>query len=91
MARAQIPYFEIDQFIEQRYPTPVFQNARRDRFPREIPRTVYDRSTGNFARIGYLVWMSYERLTGFNENLDPVYDRVYERNFVPISMDQSTL
>lgn len=91
MPRAAIPYFEIDQYIEQQYPAPVFRNARRNRFASEIPRTVYDRSTGNFARIGYLVFMSYDRLTGFDQNLDPEYESIYERIFVPISVDQTTL
>ena len=88
MPRATIPYFEIDEFIEKQYPKPVFRRPQRES---GTPKTVYDRSTGNFARIGYMVNVSYTRLTGFDNDLQPVYNFFFDTIFVPTNMKQSSL
>ena len=83
MPRARIPYSEIDDYISNKYPSPAFVDARRTQFQAGAPTTVYDRRTGNFQRIGYLVDVIYELLTGVDSNLNPVYEIVREQIFVP--------
>tara|TARA_R110000803_G_C11981119_1_gene320767 strand:- start:416 stop:682 length:267 start_codon:yes stop_codon:yes gene_type:complete len=79
MARATIPYADIDAKVAALFPWPTYQSVVLD-VPRSFndtkaPTTVYDRRTGNYARIGYRVWVSRERISGFDNQFRAKYTR----------------
>lgn len=90
MPRATIPYFELDRELEKLYPYPVFRNPRviRSKFlSGSTPRRVYDRSTGNYAPIGWRCKVDMSRFTGSYDNaMNPMFREV--RFEVVILMDQ---
>jgi len=73
MARAKIPYEDIQARLEAMFPWPTYQTVRMRKPTREnnvrAPTTVYDRRSGNFQRIGYRVSVTLERFVGLSENL----------------------
>ena len=78
MPRAAIPYFEIEQTLERMYPRPSNQNIVLIRPQRwndvKAPTRVYDRSTGNYAPIGWKVTFRREIFFGFDEaSVRPLY------------------
>ena len=71
MPRAPIPYFDIEQKLERMYPRPsnrniVLARPTRDNMVR-APIRVYDRTTGNYAPIGFRVTVYREVFFGFAE------------------------
>lgn len=82
MPRAKIPYELIDEKLREMYPQPAFKFVNRDDTPGSTPITVYDRRSGNFRRIGYLVPIFYERLDRFGEFGNLLYKLQFEVVFV---------
>ena len=82
MPRAKIPYDAIESKMIELYPYPLYRGVGirtvfTDRVRRKTPTTVYDRTTGNFARIGYKVAIEGLIFVGTDQNFEPVY-----RNFM---------
>ena len=83
MPRARIPYDEIIQEIRRLYPYPLFSSVAirtefTDRVRRITPTRVYDRSTGNFAAIGWKVAIQGLRYTGQDQAFFPTYEEFTE-------------
>jgi len=72
MPRARIPYDELESAIQDKYPFPLYKNVRLLRKERynnvPTPTVVYDRSTGNYAAIGWKVTVSVEQYEGVVED-----------------------
>ena len=77
MPRATIPYFELDERLEKMYPDPVFRGVYvvRSRFSEGFtPKRVYDRSTGNYAPIGWRCMVNMSAFTGsYDDAMNPVF------------------
>ena len=73
MARAKIPYEELRAKLEQMFPWPTCRvrlrtpNRQNDV---KAPVTIYDRSGGNFQRIGYRCQIILSMFTGLDEDLE---------------------
>ncbi len=79
MPRAKIPFDDIEFAIEQEYPYPLYSEMRiatvfTDRVRRATPTRVYDRSTGNFAGIGWKVEIQGRIYRGQDVNFRPIYE-----------------
>jgi len=77
MGRATIPYENIDSAVHLLFPWPTYSNVILD-VPRSFnktkaPTTVYDRRTGNYKAIGYRVFVSRTRISGFDDQFRAVY------------------
>ena len=73
MARATIPYEDIQAKLESMFPWPTYKTVRI-RKPRrdnnvKAPTSVYDRSTRNFKSMGYRTQVILERFEGLSEDL----------------------
>jgi len=79
MARARIPYDELQIAAEKMFPEPCYIGVRVEGTIRKTysweekptPTVVYDRRTGNYQRIGFRCALSMYRLTGFDSLLEP--------------------
>jgi hypothetical protein len=73
MARATIPYEDIQAKLETMFPWPTYKTVRirKPRRDNEVraPTSVYDRRTGNFKSMGYRVQIILERFVGLSEDL----------------------
>ncbi len=73
MGRATIPYEDIKAKLEAMFPWPTYRTVRLRKPDRyndiKAPTTVYDRSTGNYARAGYKCHVTLERFVGVSEDL----------------------
>lgn len=73
MARATIPYEDIQAVLERMFPWPTYKTVRirkPDRYnDLKAPTTIYDRRTGNFKSMGYKVPVILERFVGLSEDL----------------------
>jgi len=83
MPRAKIPYPELEKALRKKYPSPLYANVtlkkpRRDNNIR-APTTIYDRSQGNYARIGYRVQVELEQFAGIETSFRAKYATVYKR------------
>ena len=84
MARARIPYDELQIAAENLFPEPCYirvtLEGTRRRYSsweeKPTPTVIYDRRTGNYQRIGYRCALSMQRFTGFNQQLQPQYQMV---------------
>lgn len=78
MARAKIPYGELQKALNAKYPWPVHRNVRlleKNEPGGKTPVRVYDRTTGNFAPIGYSVSVTMLRFNGtYAATMNPDYD-----------------
>jgi len=92
MPRARIPYEELEAAAREKYPYPVFKDVqvlRRSRYNDiKAPTVVYDRSTGNYAKMGFkcqitakmfegmeaseVSWLGYSRQRGFEVSYKPI-------------------
>lgn len=75
MPRATIDYTALRKALFEKYPQPLYRDVtllvpRRDNRIK-APTTVYDRATGNYARIGYKVQVRLEQFVGI---VDTGYD-----------------
>ena len=83
MPRARIPYDDIEQAIRDAYPYPLYSSVRiatvfTDRVRRATPTRVYDRSTGNFAGIGWRVPIVGLIYQGQDQRFAPIYENFEE-------------
>lgn len=75
MPRAKIDYPALRQALFEKYPQPLYRDVtllvpRRDNRIK-APTAVYDRTTGNYARIGFKVQVRLEQYVG---TVDTGYD-----------------
>jgi hypothetical protein len=86
MPRARIPYGELQYEVEQKYPFPLYRNVellRKDRYNGiPAPTVVYDRSTGNYKRIGWKVQIQFEQFAGIREQAFYGYRTDYKRRVI---------
>ena len=75
MPRAKIPYEELERKAKRKYPAPAFNDVRL--YP-DTPIRVYDRSTGNYAPIGWKVRVFFRQFTEFSSSLRPIYENKSE-------------
>lgn len=77
MARATIPYDELNEKARELFPKPTYEYVSVQRPNRynslKAPTTVYDRSTGNYQKIGYRCLIKRRRLGGFTEDFQPIW------------------
>ena len=81
MARAAIPYDELQIAAEKMFPEPVFMSVRvegrrRKQYSFEekpTPTTVYDRRTGNYKSIGYRCYIRMNQFNGFGPRFTPSF------------------
>ena len=91
MPRAKIPYDDIERELRTLYPYPLFREIRirtrfkGDRIGKVTPTTVYDRTSGNFARIGYKVAIEGLRYNGADIHFEPVYINFKEDRVILLS------
>ena len=68
MPRARIPYDELQKAAEEKYPYPAFRYVtvlRRSRYDNvPSPTVVYDRSTGNYKKMGFKCQVTMEVFDG---------------------------
>lgn len=82
MPRATIDYPALRGALFDKYPMPLYRDVtllvpdRNNRI--KAPTTVYDRTTGNYARIGYKVQVRLEQFMGITETFDG-FRVVYEK------------
>lgn len=78
MARKTIPYESLQKALNDKYPWPVHRNVfllKKGEPDGKTPVRVYDRSTGNFAPIGYSVTVTMLRFNGkYAAAMNPQYD-----------------
>lgn len=71
MPRATIPYEKLQQLAEKKYPEPLFMDVYvlvpSRTLKVKTPTRVYDRSTGNFAPIGWKVQVEMRQFDGIEE------------------------
>lgn len=78
MPRARIPYDDLRKMLRKKYPSPLYANVRLDG---NTPVRVYDRSTGNFAPIGWKVRIYLEQFVGIGGNSDK-FRTLYETRVI---------
>lgn len=86
MPRATIPYDDLQRLAEEKYPEPLYINVnvtRKDRnsYGVKAPTRVYDRSTGNFAAIGWKVQISMAQFVGVRDNRGR-FETKYQNRFI---------
>lgn len=85
MPRAKIDYPALRSKLLQKYPMPLYRNVdllvphRSNNI--KAPTTIYDRSQGNYARIGYKVQVRLEQFMGIVENYDGFRAKYERRQF----------
>ena len=75
MPRAKIPYEQLEKLARSKYRSPAFLQPRLDG---NTPSRVYDRSTGNYAPIGWKVRVLFQQFAGFSSSLRPIYENKSE-------------
>jgi hypothetical protein len=85
MPRATIPYERLQKLAETKYPEPLFMDVyvlKPDRILKtKTPTRVYDRSTGNFAPIGWKVQIEMRQFDGIEETYRG-YETKYKRRMI---------
>ena len=88
MARAAIPWNKIEKSARKVFPKPIYEDIFVFRPNRnndlKAPTTVYDRTTGNYAVIGYNVMVHRDMLTGFDKDLRPKWKSIRNVVFIPV-------
>ena len=81
MARTRIPYEEIEFALKQMLEAPIYVRVTLLRPSRyndlKAPTTLYDRSTGNYARFGYYCDVRYDVFQGFGEDFEGKIRSIY--------------
>ena len=73
MPRATIPYEDLQAELERMFPWPTCRvRLRRPKRDNNVkaPTTIYDRTGGNFKKIGYRCEIFIEMFTGLSEDLE---------------------
>ena len=82
MARSRIPYTDLETELKAMYSSPIYARVKLNRPDRynnlKAPITIYDRTTGNYARYGYLCNVSYQVFQGFEEDYEGKFRSIYE-------------
>ena len=76
MPRAEIPYEDLRAKLETMFPWPTCRvRLRTPNRSNDVkaPVTIYDRSQGNFQRIGYKCEIIISKFTGLDEDLERTY------------------
>ena len=72
MARSRIPYTDLEEKLKEMFQAPSFVNVELKRPTRQndisAPTTLYDRSTGNYRRWGYMCDIRYAIFMGFSSS-----------------------
>lgn len=82
MPRAKIDYPALRKALNDKYPMPLYRDVtllvphRSNQV--KAPTTVYDRTQGNYARIGYKVQVRLQQFMGITETYDG-FRVVYEK------------
>ena len=80
MARKTIPYATLQKALNDKYPWPVHRQVyllKKEDAGGSTPVRAYDRTTGNFAPIGYQVTVSMLRFNGrYESSMNPKYDAI---------------
>lgn len=89
MGRATIPYDDLQKLAENKYPEPLYMDVTVDRPSRSnrqlmTPTRVYDRSTGNYAPIGWKVSIRFRQFEGIEETYRGFTAKYRQRIFVDI-------
>jgi hypothetical protein len=83
MAKAAVPYDALQIALEQIFPEPIFQNVRVVKPRRDnrvkAPTAIYDRSTGNFQKIGYKCLIRGTMVTGIDRNWNYVTKKDFSK------------
>lgn len=85
MPRAKIDYPGLQDELLKKYPLPLYRDVkllvphRSNRI--RAPTTIYDRSQGNYARIGYKVQVRLEQFIGVVETWNGFRVKYEKRNF----------
>jgi len=85
MPRAKIDYPALRNELFKKYPMPLYRDVtllvphRSNRI--KAPTTIYDRSQGNYARIGYKVQVRLEQFMGIVESYDGFRAKYERRSF----------
>lgn len=95
MARSRIPYTDLETELKKMLKAPIYVRVkllRPDRYnDLKAPPTIYDRSTGNYARIGYYCDVAYDEFVGFGENFEGRFQSIYksqeDKMFIPYSLN----
>jgi len=93
MARSKIPYSDLENVLTKLYTSPNYVRVYLQRPSRQnnikAPMTLYDRSSGNYGRWGYLCDIEYEIFTGFKPDwtgkLEGQYKYVQTKLAIPLS------
>lgn len=92
MARSRIPYTRLEEELKEKLKAPSFVNVELLRPTRtnniKAPTTIYDRSTGNYARWGYLCDIRYAIFMGFSSSWTGRIeaDYIYVNERMPIQL-----
>jgi len=73
MPRATIPYEDLQAVLEDMFPWPTCRvRLRRPNRNNDVkaPTTIYDRTGGNFKRIGYRCEIFIEMFVGLSDDLE---------------------
>lgn len=74
MPRARIPYDDIQRRLRTMYPEPCYRTVQLQKGTASTPKRVYDRSTGNYAPVGWKVNVAGLVFVGYNpKSTFPVY------------------
>ena len=89
MARAAIPWRKIEASAKKMFVQPIYESYWVEKPTRynelKAPTTVYDRTSGNYAVIGYNVMVVRDQFTGFSKGrLFPQYKRIRNVVFIRI-------
>ena len=86
MPRARIPYDNLDLAAITKYPYPMFKNVRIERKERynniPSPTVVYDRSSGNYQRIGFKCTVTLEQFDGLEKDDSRFRPRGYVAKYI---------
>lgn len=93
MARSKIPYASLEAELQRMLTNPTYIRVRLLRPTRyneiKAPTTMYDRTTGNYAKYGYLCDVQYDVFKGFMEDFEgklvSVYQTEVTKMVIPVS------
>jgi len=86
MAKAAVPYDELQIAAENMFPEPIFQNIRLLKPKRSnnvrAPTAVYDRTSGAFKKIGYRCLIQGQMVLGIDSNWLYIKKRSFEKEIL---------
>ena len=86
MAKAAVPYEQLQIELERLYPEPIFQNMRLLKPKRgnniRAPTAIYDRTAGSFKKIGYRCIIQGTMVTGIDSNWLYIRKKDFQRTIL---------